>query len=347
MLENYPEYIEKVFQFSISTGQKPERLDSFLANSIRNASRTKVQKAIDAECVTINGKPSKAGKKIQPGDVIICKILKPPPIELVPENIPLNIVFEDEHLLVVNKPAGMVTHPAFGNRYGTLVNAVLYHLGMRQSITFELDDEDEDENETAIFESSEIRPGVVHRLDKNTSGLLVVSKNPVIHAGLAKQFFDRTVDRSYNSIVWGIVKQDSGTIEGNIGRANRDRKLFDVVKREGKHAITDYKVLERYDFATFVQIKLRTGRTHQIRVHFRHIGHPVLGDPEYGGDKIHSGGGDPIIKKRAEKCLKLINRQMLHARTLGFVHPATKEKLSFTSELPEDMENILDILRKE
>ena len=339
---NYPDYIEKIFRFDISSGQTPERLDTFLTNNIRNATRTKVQKAIDEGFVTINGKPSKANKKIQPGYIVECRLMKPPPIQLVPENIPLNIVYEDDSLMVVNKPAGMVTHPAFGNRYGTLVNAVLYHIGLRESINIEInDDEDEGNEEGHIFDSDEIRPGVVHRLDKDTTGLLVISKNPVVHAFLADQFFKRTVTRFYYALVWGDVKDDHGFIEGNLGRSPRDRKLFTIVKKDGKPAKTEYWVLNRYQNMTLLKIKLWTGRTHQIRVHFSCNNHPIVGDKDYGGDIIKLGGQNRDFKSNIERILKNINRQMLHAKVLGFVHPISKLELYFESDLPDDFQNFL------
>lgn len=343
---NYPDYVEKEYIFDIPGKQTPERIDKYLTEHILNATRNKVRKAIDEGCVEINGKKIKASRKIQPGDKIVCKIMKPPPIELIPENIPLDIVFEDDYLLVVNKPAGMVTHPGFGNRYGTLVNALLYHLGMRDSIAVECDEEDDDNSDQSyIYAKDEIRPGIVHRLDKDTSGLLVIAKNSVILAKLQKQFHDRTIHREYNTIVWGKMNDDEGVIEGDIGRSTRDRKMFAVVKKGGKHAITEYQVIERFSFMTLLKVHLKTGRTHQIRVHLSHNKRPVLGDPVYGGDKMAYGGGIPSEKTTAERCLKRIDRQMLHARTLGFTHPETKEFLSFTSELPEDMREILHILR--
>ena len=343
---NYPDYIEKVFEFDISPGKTPERLDVFLTNNIKNASRTKVQKAIEEGCVTVNGKPAKGSKKIQPGDSIICKIMKPPPIRLIPEDIKLDVVYEDDYLLVINKPPGMVTHPGYGNRYGTLVNAVLYHTGQRESLELDIDDDEEDNyDEGVVFASDEIRPGVVHRLDKDTSGLLVVSKNPVVHAKLAKQFADRTIKRSYNAIVWGRIEDNEGSIEGDIGRSPRDRKLFGVVKKGGKYARTDYKVIERFNYLTLLQLKLWTGRTHQIRVHCSHINHPVFGDPDYNGNKIVYGNQNNKFKNLADKMLKSVNRQMLHAKELGFTHPETKEFISFTSELPEDMKKILETLK--
>ena len=342
--DNYPEYIEKIFNFRITSGQNPERLDVFLTNNIRNASRTKVQQAIEEGYVTINGKPAKSNKKIQPNDEITCKIFKPPPIELVPENIPINIAYEDEHLLVINKAAGMVTHPAFGNRYGTLVNAVLYHTGFRESIPIEVSEDEEEYDENYAFSLDSIRPGVVHRLDKDTSGLIVVSKNPVIHASLAKQFFDRTISRFYYAYIWGNLEDDHGIIEGDIGRSPRDRKLFAIVKKDGKIAKTEYWVLKRYEYITFVKIKLWTGRTHQIRVHFSHHSHPVLGDQSYGGNSIVFGGNNNTFRKCANKLLEIADRQMLHAKVLGFYHPVLKEELFFESDLPEDMKIIETIL---
>jgi 23S rRNA pseudouridine1911/1915/1917 synthase len=354
-LSNQSKYIETTFHFLVPKGQIPERLDVFLTNSIKNATRSKVQSAIDAGNVLVNGKPSKASKKIQPNDTILCKILKAPPIRLVPENIHLNIIYEDSHLLLINKPAGMVSHPGFGNHYGTLINAVLYHSGMREPIDVEIDSDEDDQDdypegnindEALIFASEAVRPGLVHRLDKDTTGLIVVSKNPDTHAMLAKQFEERTIDRYYWALAWGVFKEESGTIIGDIGRSSRDRKLFAVVKKGGKPSITDYTVLERFDYLTLLKVKLRTGRTHQIRVHLSHNNHPVFGDPSYGGDSVIFGGNNPQFRKTAEQCLKLISRQMLHAKTLGFVHPETNEKLSFESPLPEDFENVLNILRE-
>jgi 23S rRNA pseudouridine1911/1915/1917 synthase len=347
---NYPEPIEKHYIINVPPGQAPERLDSYITRSIKAITRSKVQNAIDNDCVKVNGLPAKASKKIKGNDVIECKVFRLPPIELIPENIPLNIVFEDDYLLVVNKPAGMTVHPGFGNRSGTLVNAVLYHIGLRESIPLSVPDEEEGDedaieiNESEIFGSDEIRPGLVHRLDKNTSGLLVVSKNPNVHAALAEQFFNHTIARFYNAIVWGIVKNDEGTITGDIGRSPNDRKLFAIVKKGGKYAATDYKVIDRYEFATLLQLKLRTGRTHQIRVHTASIHHPVFGDEFYGGSSIVHGGNVVTYRKKAEKCLKIATRQMLHARTLGFVHPITKETLLFDSDLPDDMKIVNEIM---
>lgn len=342
----YPEKIETIFEFKIPKGQLPERLDVFLANSIKNATRTKVQKAIDEGVVTVNGKQAKASRKIQPLDEIICKILKSPPIDLIPENIPLNVIYEDEFLMIINKPAGIVSHPGFGNPYGTVVNAVLYYLGMREPVKVEIDDdEDEVQDEGIIFSSDAIRPGLVHRLDKDTSGLMLISKNPDIHANLAQQFQDRTVEKYYYALVWGVFKEHNGRIEGDIGRSQRNRKLFAVVKQGGKPAITEFEVLEQFEYITLLRIKLLTGRTHQIRVHFSHNHHHVFGDVSYGGDSIVFGANNSEFKKLADKCLKSINRQMLHAKELGFTHPVTGKKLYFESELPEDFVYVLDELK--
>lgn len=342
MKDNYPEYIEKIFEFIIPSGQKPERLDVYLSNAIKNASRTKVQDAIEEGFVSINGKQVKPSHKIQPNDIIICKIYKPPPIELIPEDIPLDIIYEDEYLIVVNKPPGMVCHPGHGNRYGTLVNALLFHSGQRNPITIEYDeDEDENLNEGIIFSSNEIRPGVVHRLDKDTSGLLLCSKNPFIHSKLTEQFSNRTVEKEYLALVWGVIKEANGTFTGDIGRSLRDRKLFAVVKKGGKPAITDFTILKRFEFATLVKIHLRTGRTHQIRVHFSHNHHPVFGDPGYGGNSVVYGGNTSRFKSFVEKQLTTINRQMLHAQILGFKHPITNEMLRFEAKIPEDMDRII------
>ncbi len=340
---NYPDYVEKVFEFNITQNQSPERLDRFLTRSITNASRTKVQKAIDAEQVLVNGEVSKHSRKIQPGDNIRCTIMKPPPVVLVPENIPLDIIFEDEYLLVVNKPPGMVSHPGFGNRYGTLVNAVLWHTGKRENI--EVDTEFIEEPDEKIFASMEVRPGIVHRLDKDTSGTMVIAKNPDIHAKLAEQFADRTIGKYYYTIAWGEFDKDEGTIEGDIGRSPKYRKQFAIVKRGGKYARTDYQVLERFRHFTLLKIKLHTGRTHQIRVHLAFNHHPILGDSEYGGAKVKFGGQLPEFRKMAERCLDVAQRQMLHAGILEFTHPVSGERLSFSSDLPDDMKKILEILK--
>ncbi len=348
--EHYPEPIEKIYEFHIPKGQSPERLDQFLTRSVHNATRNKVQQVIENGQVLVNGNPKKVSYKISPGDYICCSVLKSPPIELIPENIPLNIVFEDEHLLVVNKPAGMCVHPGIGNRYGTLVNALLFHFGLREAISIELDDMSEAENdeidETKFFNSDDIRPGLVHRIDKDTTGLLVVAKNANVHQHLAAQFANKTTQREYYAIVWGKPKLDKGRIEGNIGRSPRDRKAFAVLEKGGKTAVTDYEVIERFAYTAFMKFKLQTGRTHQIRVHSGYIGHKLFGDSRYGGDKILFGAENPQWRTIAQRCLDISSRQMLHAKTLGFRHPITNEDLIFDSELPTDMQSAIIMMER-
>lgn len=346
--KDYPDKIEQILTFLTPKKQKPERIDAFLTRQIVNASRSKVQEAIEIGNVTVNGKKVKSSKKLLPNEEVVCKLLKFPPIKLIPQDIPLEILYEDEDLLVVNKPWGMCTHPGVGNRDQTLVNAVLYHLGAREAIDIDIDEDDEDKDENAeiIFLSEAIRPGIVHRLDKDTSGLLVVSKNDESMRTLQSQFVDRTISRYYYTIVWGKLKEPVGTFEGDIGRSPRDRKKFAVVKQGGKHAITDYEIIEEYSIATLVKVKLRTGRTHQIRVHFSHNGHPVLGDTFYGGDKLVVGQNNKLKKDLGEKCLKLAKRQILHAKEITFKHPKTGITTRVESELPKDFIDILNELRK-
>lgn len=346
---DYPDKIEQILTFTASKKQNPERLDTYLTSHVTNASRNKVQQAISEGNVTLNGKVVKPSKKVLPNDVIVCKLMKYPPIKLIPQDIPLEILYEDDDLLVVNKPWGMCSHPGVGNRDQTLVNALLYHLGAREVIEFELDDEDEDFepnfNDGVSYASDAIRPGIVHRLDKDTSGLLVVSKKDDAMRKLQSQFVDRSISRYYYTIVWGKLKEKSGTFEGNIGRSPRDRKKFAVLKNDGKNAITDYEVLEEYSIASLVKVKLRTGRTHQIRVHFSHFGHPVLGDVYYGGDRLILGQHSKFKKSLGEKCLSFAKRQILHAKEITFIHPTTKETITIISELPTDFNNILEVLR--
>lgn len=345
-LDYYPDLIEQSYEFKIAKNQTSERIDSFLTRQIVNATRTRIQKAIDMDFVTINGKAAKSSKKIQGGDLVVCKLLKSPPIELIPQNIPFEVIYEDEYLLVVNKPAGMCTHPGVGNRYGTLVNALIYHLGQRESIKVEFDDDEDEQNLGMVYASDSIRPGIVHRLDKDTSGLLLIAKSPEIHVELQKQFYDRTISRIYNALVWGHLKEAEGTIEGDIGRSPTNRKKFAVVKRGGKHAITDYKLVAQYDYASLLSIKLRTGRTHQIRVHFSNLGHSVFGDKLYGGDKATGIGTHHLYRSQSSFALTLVNRQMLHAKEITFRHPVSKEIMNFSSSLPEDFLQIIEIFNK-
>lgn len=306
------------------------RLDKYIVQFIQNATRNKVKDAIDLGYVLVNGVKRKASYSVRPGDVIDISLPKPPPPEAEPENIPLDIVHEDDQLLVINKPAGMVVHPAFGNRSGTLVNGLLYHV-----------------NELAIKNNKEQRPGIVHRLDKDTSGLLVVAKSDEAHNHLAKQFAARTVERSYQAIIWGTPENEAGTITGNIGRSKKDRKRMTVVPEgEGKPAVTHYRVLEYFDYLSLVEIKLETGRTHQIRVHFEHAGMPVFADPVYSGNRVMYGPNTGSRKQMYKALFLKLSRQCLHAKTLGFTHPETEEVLYFDSELPEDFTYALTKIRK-
>ena len=349
-----PERILTIRELFVEPGQQSERIDRWLTSKIAGATRNKVQEAIVAEAVTVNGNPTKANYKVKPGDLIRLELMKPPPIELIPEDIPLNILYEDDDVLVVNKPVGMVTHPGFGNRTGTLVNAVLYHVGAAllkagEGAVLEEESEGEElEDEESIlaalpFDYNAVRPGVVHRLDKDTSGVMVVAKTMGAKTKLGAQFAERTIRREYRAIAWGTFDHDEGEIEGNIARDRRDRKKFAVSEREGKYALTRYRVIERFEFATYLSLRLATGRTHQIRVHAAHISHPLIGDTTYGGDRLHHVGIS--AKAQAQGVLKQINRQALHARTLGFRHPTTKEYMEFTAELPEDMKEVLEKLK--
>ena len=316
------------FEIVVPPGKVRERLDVYLTHHIENATRSKVQQAIDAGFVLVDGKPVKASYKISGGEVIHVTIPKPPAPDVVSEDIPLEILFEDDYLLVVNKPAGMVTHPAYGNYTGTLVNALLYHCRNRLSTL-----------------NDAVRPGIVHRLDKDTSGIMVVAKDDSTHARLAKQFSQRTIEREYWAIVWGRFEgKRSGVIEASLGRSASDRKKI-AVRASGKAALTEYTVLEEFDYLSLVKLKLRTGRTHQIRVHLHHIGHPVFGDPTYGGRRIAWGDSGKKKKEQVQEFLKIINRQALHAKTIGFLHPVIKQHLRFDSELPSDMATILKSLR--
>lgn len=352
-----PERILTVRELLVEAGQKPERIDRWLTHRVAGATRNKVQEAIAAGAVTVGGVPTRANYKVKPGDLIRLSLMKPPPIELIPQDIPLDILYEDDEVLVVNKPAGMVTHPGFGNRDATLVNAVLFHVGGSlpglethdrsegPGEEEEDDDYDNDAGELAAepFDYDAVRPGVVHRLDKDTSGVMVVAKTSRAKANLGEQFAARSIRREYRAVIWGVIENDEGSIEGNIARDPRDRKRFTVSNRDGKYALTHYKVLERFGCASYLSLRLATGRTHQIRVHCAHIGHPLLGDSTYGGDRVRYVGAGG--KSRTEEILRKIHRQALHARTLGFRHPVTGEYLEFTSDLPNDMQRLLFELR--
>lgn len=319
---------EKKYRFEIPDGKKRERIDTFLANAVENATRSKVQKFIEAGLVNVNGKTVKASYLVQAGDIIEASHpVTPRPEFTEPEEIPLDIIYEDEFLLVVNKPAGMVAHPAYANYTGTLVNALLHHTGKLSN------------------KNKADRPGIVHRIDKNTSGLLVVAKDDWTHAKLSEQFAKHSIQREYRAVCWKLFKKPKGEISSNITRSKKDRKKFTVSETEGKTAVTFYEVIEEFEFASLVKLKLQTGRTHQIRVHLSSIGHPIFGDATYGGTQLVVGSNLPKIKSRLQNLLQIMPRQALHAKTLGFIHPQTKEQMSFDSELPDDMKLLIKKLR--
>jgi 23S rRNA pseudouridine1911/1915/1917 synthase len=317
-----------IYEFKIPDGQQEMiRLDVYITSFVENATRNKVQEAIKAGYVTVNGKKEKSSYKLLPGDDIFIELPKVPPLEAKAEEIELNIRFEDDDIIVVNKPAGMVVHPAFGNWSGTLVNGLIHHVD-------ELGNND-----------NELRPGIVHRLDKDTSGLIVVAKNDEALAKLSAKFAKKDVERRYWAIIWGTPPEE-GTIEGDIGRSKHDRKLMTVLPEgRGKKAVTHYKVLEFFDYLSLVEVTLETGRTHQIRVHFNSIGHNVFGDATYGGTSVRFGPNTGMRKVMFHKLLTGLGRQALHAKTLGFEHPSTGEFVSFDSELPEDFKHVLETLR--
>lgn len=315
------------YDIVVPPGKKPERLDIFLTNHVENATRNKVQRAIKEGAVLVNGKRVRVSHQVAPGEVIHVTVPRPPPQKALPEPIPLDILYEDDHLLIVNKPAGMVTHPAYGNYTGTLVNALLYHSRSLSAL------------------NDEARPGIVHRLDKDTSGLMVIAKTDDAHAKLARQFSKRTIRREYWAIAWGIFKQRQGTIEAPLGRSKSDRKKIAVVAA-GRKATTEYEVLEQFEYLSLVRLRLQTGRTHQIRVHLAHIHHPVFGDQTYNGRRIVAGPGTQRQKDEVQRLLNLISRQALHAKTIGFVHPVTGQSLDFDSELPTDFHDVLQQLKR-
>lgn len=313
-------------RFIADKGQQPLRVDKYLMNYIEGATRNKIQTAAKDGNIYVNDISVKSNYKVKPGDVVRVMFTHPPyEFLLVPENIPLDIVYEDDALLVVNKPAGMVVHPGHGNYSGTLINALVYH------------------TENLPVNSNE-RPGLVHRIDKDTSGLLVVAKTEAAMTHLAKQFFNKTSEREYVALVWGDVIEEEGVVEGNIGRHPKNR-LQNIVFEDGsqgKEAVTHYKVLERFGYVTLVSCKLETGRTHQIRVHMKHIGHTLFNDERYGGEKILKGTTFTKYKQFVDNCFKILPRQALHAKTLGFTHPVTGKFLQFSTEMPEDMQECIE-----
>jgi len=322
---------EELFEhhkFIVDKGQEMVRIDKFLMDKIANTSRNKIQIAAKNGNILVNKKEVKSNYKVKPSDEI--SVVFPYPvreIELIPQDIPLDIVFEDEHLIVINKPSNMVVHPGYGNYKGTLVNALVYHF----------------DNLPVRNDEFYGRPGLVHRLDKHTTGIMVVAKTEFALTHLAKQFYDRTTDRRYQALVWGNIEEDSGTIIGNIGRSLKNRKMMTVFPDGdfGKHAVTHYTVLQRFGLVTLVECKLETGRTHQIRAHMRYLGHPLFNDLEYGGDQIVRGTTSTKYKQFIDNCFQLIPGQALHAKTLGFDHPETGERLFFDSDLPKGYQDIL------
>ena len=322
---------EELFEhhnITVDARQSMVRIDKYLMDRLPNVSRNKVQDAIKSEYVLVNEKPVKSNYKVRPLDEITISLPEPPrDNEVVPEDIPLDIVYEDDHLLVVNKSAGMVVHPAFNNWSGTLVNALAYHF-----------------QQLPTMEGNEGRPGLVHRIDKDTSGLLVIAKSEKAMTGLAKQFFDHSIDRVYQALVWGEPAEESGTIDVNLGRSPKDRRVTMAFPQGdvGRHAITHYKVLQNLRYVSLIECRLETGRTHQIRAHMKYLGHPLFNDATYGGDKILKGTKFSKYKAFVENCFKIMPRQALHARSLGFVHPATQEKMYFESELPDDFREVLE-----
>lgn len=337
-MTNEPEIIEQEEQdlyehlrVVVDKGQSLLRIDKFLMYRVENASRNRIQNAIDAGNVLVNDKVIKASYKVKPLDVISVVLPHPPrDTEVYPENLPINIVYEDDDVLVVNKEAGMVVHPGYNNYTGTLVNALVYHF-----------------QQLPTMPGNDGRPGLVHRIDKDTSGLLLISKNERSMTYLARQFFDHSITRKYIALVWGDIVED-GTVTGYIGRSIADRRVMSIYDDEekGKWAVTHYKVLERLGYVTLVECQLETGRTHQIRAHMKHIGHPLFSDATYGGDKILKGAVYSKYKQFVENCFELMPRQALHAQTLGFVHPSTKKYIHFEAPMPEDFELVLQKWRK-
>lgn len=317
------------WRLSVDKGQASVRIDKFLMDHMGDTSRNRIQKAAEAGCIRVNDRPVKSNYKVKANDLITLVLDHPKrDWEIVPEDIPLDVVYEDEDLMVINKPAGMVVHPGCGNYSGTLVNAIAWHMK---------DDKNFDPNDPTV--------GLVHRIDKDTSGLLVVAKTPEAKTSLCIQFFNKTTKRQYNALVWGPFTENEGRIEGNIGRNPKDRlqmAVFPPDSEVGKHAVTHYRVAERLGYVTWVECVLETGRTHQIRVHMKHIGHVLFNDERYGGDEILRGTQSGTYRQFIRHCFEICPRQALHARTLGFVHPRTHEEMFFTSPIPEDLTALLE-----
>ena len=316
------------FRFVADRNQSLIRIDKFLMDRMMNVSRNRIQLAAEAGSILVNGKAVKSNYRVKPADVIAIVMSRPPyENEIIPENIPLNIVYEDDDLLVVNKPAGLVVHPGHGNYTGTLVNGLAYYL-----------------KDDPYYDPADPRLGLVHRIDKDTSGLLVIAKRPEAKTHLALQFYNRTTQRKYVTMVWGILKEECGRIEGNIGRDPRDRMQMTVFPdgEQGKTAVTYYNVVEKLGYVSLVECQLETGRTHQIRAHMKFLGHPVFNDTRYGGDQILKGQNFSKYKQFIQNCFAICSRQALHAKTLGFIHPVTGKELFFDSDLPDDMQGLIE-----
>lgn len=317
------------YRIVADAGQVPLRVDKFLFEHMQHSSRNRIQQAAEAGYIHANGKPVKSNYKVRPGDVLTLMLTRPPhDTSILPEDIPLNIVYEDDHLMVVNKEAGMVVHPGAGNFTGTLVNAMAWHM-----------------KDVPEYDPNSPEVGLVHRIDKDTSGLLLIAKTPQAKQNLGKQFFNKTTHRSYHALVWGHLQEDEGRIEGNIARDSKDRLRMTVMHPDsgiGKPAVTHWRVIERYGYTTLVECILETGRTHQIRAHMKSIGHPLFADERYGGMEVLRGEQSSSYKAFISNCFKLCPRQALHAKTLGFVHPVTGEQMDFTSELPEDLGAVIE-----
>lgn len=316
------------FRFTADPGQSMIRVDKFLSGRIDKASRSRIQAAAEAGNILVNNVSVKANYKVKPGDTVVIVMDYPKrELKIIPENIPLHIVYEDDQLMVINKPAGLVVHPGHGNYSGTLVNALAWYL-----------------RDLPLFSTGDTRPGLVHRIDKDTSGLLVIAKTEEAKLSLGLQFFEKTSYRRYVALVWGNLKDNSGTITGNIGRSLSNRQVFTVFEEEehGKPAVTHYKVIERLGYVSLIECQLETGRTHQIRVHMKYIGHPLFNDATYGGDQILRGTTFSKYRQFIHNCFQLLPRQALHAKSLGFIHPVTGKAMLFDSELPEDMATVIE-----
>ena len=329
LVDDEEQQLYEHFRIVVDKGQEPLRVDKYMFERLKHSSRNRIQKAADAGFVHVNDQPVKSNYKVRPLDVITLMLDAPQHDHTIEaEDIPLDIVYEDSDLMVVNKAPGMVVHPGAGNFHGTLINAVAWHL-----------------KDLSSFDANDPAVGLVHRIDKDTSGLLVIAKTPVAKTKLGLQFFNKTTHRSYNALVWGNFNEEEGRIEGNIGRDPRDRLRMNVFPPDseiGKSAVTHYRILERFGYVTLVECILETGRTHQIRAHMKHIGHPLFGDERYGGTEILRGQRSSTYKAFIQNCFKVCNRQALHAKTLGFVHPTTGRQMDFTSDLPNDMQQLID-----